>query len=192
MMLLGCDDRDRWLRVALATIHVPLREVSARSRRSKTKSGGEGLDEGGRIHKLIGHPLARDPKSLTGKMVSWLALTPAPPPRRGRILFRLARKAVAEFAGHSAAKPEPRDGCSFSPPPSPLVSAQSRRSVAKTEGEKVRMRAGVSTISSALRPGASAAMLHRLKSTAIWRHHRIFDDNSCTTFPLRIFFSAGF
>lgn len=30
MMLLGCDDRQRWLRVALATIHVPLREVAAR------------------------------------------------------------------------------------------------------------------------------------------------------------------
>lgn len=30
MMLLGCDDRNRWLRVALATIHVPIREVAAR------------------------------------------------------------------------------------------------------------------------------------------------------------------
>ncbi len=30
MMLLGCDDRQRWLRVALATIHVPLKEVAAR------------------------------------------------------------------------------------------------------------------------------------------------------------------
>ncbi len=28
MMLLGCDDRERWLRVALATIHVPIREVA--------------------------------------------------------------------------------------------------------------------------------------------------------------------
>ncbi len=31
MMLLGTDDRGRWLRVALATTHVPLREVSDRS-----------------------------------------------------------------------------------------------------------------------------------------------------------------
>jgi 4-hydroxythreonine-4-phosphate dehydrogenase len=30
MMLLGSDDRGRWLRVALATIHIPIREVSAR------------------------------------------------------------------------------------------------------------------------------------------------------------------
>ena len=30
MMLLGADDRGRWLRVALATIHVPLREVALR------------------------------------------------------------------------------------------------------------------------------------------------------------------
>ncbi len=29
MMLLGCDDRERWLRVALATIHVPIRQVAA-------------------------------------------------------------------------------------------------------------------------------------------------------------------
>ncbi len=35
MMLLGCDDRNRWLRVALATIHVPIREVAARLRREK-------------------------------------------------------------------------------------------------------------------------------------------------------------
>lgn len=35
MMLLGCDDRERWLRVALATIHVPIREVSARLTREK-------------------------------------------------------------------------------------------------------------------------------------------------------------
>ncbi|MST94636.1 MAG: 4-hydroxythreonine-4-phosphate dehydrogenase PdxA [Pedosphaera sp.] len=33
MMLLGCDDRQRWLRVALATIHVPLKEVAARLQR---------------------------------------------------------------------------------------------------------------------------------------------------------------
>ena len=33
MMLLGCDDRQRWLRVALATIHVPLKEVAARLKR---------------------------------------------------------------------------------------------------------------------------------------------------------------
>ncbi len=30
MMLLGTDDRSRWLRVALATTHVPLRDVSAK------------------------------------------------------------------------------------------------------------------------------------------------------------------
>jgi len=30
MMLLGADDRGRWLRVALATIHIPIREVSLR------------------------------------------------------------------------------------------------------------------------------------------------------------------
>lgn len=35
MMLLGADDRDRWLRVALATIHVPIREVAARLTREK-------------------------------------------------------------------------------------------------------------------------------------------------------------
>lgn len=37
MMLLGCDDRERWLRVALATIHVPIREVAARLRREKVE-----------------------------------------------------------------------------------------------------------------------------------------------------------
>jgi 4-hydroxythreonine-4-phosphate dehydrogenase len=35
MMLLGTDDRGRWLRVALATIHVPIREVAARLTREK-------------------------------------------------------------------------------------------------------------------------------------------------------------
>jgi 4-hydroxythreonine-4-phosphate dehydrogenase len=35
MMLLGADDRGRWLRVALATIHVPLREVASRLKREK-------------------------------------------------------------------------------------------------------------------------------------------------------------
>ena len=35
MMLLGSDDRGRWLRVALATIHVPIREVAARLKREK-------------------------------------------------------------------------------------------------------------------------------------------------------------
>lgn len=35
MMLLGCDDRNRWLRVALATVHVPIREVAARLKREK-------------------------------------------------------------------------------------------------------------------------------------------------------------
>jgi 4-hydroxythreonine-4-phosphate dehydrogenase len=35
MMLLGCDDRQRWLRVALATIHIPIREVAARLKKEK-------------------------------------------------------------------------------------------------------------------------------------------------------------
>jgi len=35
MMLLGADDRGRWLRVALATIHIPIREVSSRLTREK-------------------------------------------------------------------------------------------------------------------------------------------------------------
>jgi 4-hydroxythreonine-4-phosphate dehydrogenase len=35
MMLLGADDRGRWLRVALATIHVPLREVASRLKQKK-------------------------------------------------------------------------------------------------------------------------------------------------------------
>jgi 4-hydroxythreonine-4-phosphate dehydrogenase len=35
MMLLGCDDRNRWLRVALATIHVPIREVATRLKKEK-------------------------------------------------------------------------------------------------------------------------------------------------------------
>jgi 4-hydroxythreonine-4-phosphate dehydrogenase len=38
MMLLGADDRGRWLRVALATIHVPLREVAARLKQEKIES----------------------------------------------------------------------------------------------------------------------------------------------------------
>lgn len=35
MMLLGADDRDRWLRVALATTHVPLKDVAAQLSREK-------------------------------------------------------------------------------------------------------------------------------------------------------------
>jgi len=35
MMLLGCDDRNRWLRVALATIHVPIRDVAQLLTRQK-------------------------------------------------------------------------------------------------------------------------------------------------------------
>jgi 4-phospho-D-threonate 3-dehydrogenase / 4-phospho-D-erythronate 3-dehydrogenase len=35
MMLLGADDRGRWLRVALATIHIPIREVAAKLKREK-------------------------------------------------------------------------------------------------------------------------------------------------------------
>ncbi len=37
MMLLGCDDRNRWLRVALATIHVPIREVASRLKKEKVE-----------------------------------------------------------------------------------------------------------------------------------------------------------
>ena len=32
MMLLGCDERERWLRVALATTHLPIKEVPSRLR----------------------------------------------------------------------------------------------------------------------------------------------------------------
>src|SRR5688572_30402982 len=35
MMLLGCDDRNRWLRVALATIHVPIKNVARSLTRQK-------------------------------------------------------------------------------------------------------------------------------------------------------------
>ena len=35
MMLLGCDDRQRWLRVALATIHVPIARVAQSLTREK-------------------------------------------------------------------------------------------------------------------------------------------------------------
>ena len=38
MMLLGQDDRDRWLRVALATTHLPLKLVSEHLTRAKTSS----------------------------------------------------------------------------------------------------------------------------------------------------------
>ncbi len=38
MMLLGQDDRGRWLRVALATTHLPLREVSGRLTRQKLEA----------------------------------------------------------------------------------------------------------------------------------------------------------
>jgi 4-hydroxythreonine-4-phosphate dehydrogenase len=38
MMLLGSDDRGRWLRVALATIHVPLREVASRLKQEKVEA----------------------------------------------------------------------------------------------------------------------------------------------------------
>lgn len=35
MMLLGCDDRQRWLRVALATIHVPISRVASSLKRER-------------------------------------------------------------------------------------------------------------------------------------------------------------
>jgi 4-hydroxythreonine-4-phosphate dehydrogenase len=41
MMLLGTDDRDRWLRVTLATTHVPLREVAARLTAEKIETAIE-------------------------------------------------------------------------------------------------------------------------------------------------------
>ncbi len=37
MMLLGCDERGRWLRVALATTHLPLKSVSSRLTREKVE-----------------------------------------------------------------------------------------------------------------------------------------------------------
>jgi 4-hydroxythreonine-4-phosphate dehydrogenase len=37
MMLLGCDDRERWLRVALATIHVPIKQVAASLTKAKVE-----------------------------------------------------------------------------------------------------------------------------------------------------------
>jgi 4-hydroxythreonine-4-phosphate dehydrogenase len=41
MMLLGTDDRGRWLRVALATTHVPLREVAAQLNAQKIQTAIE-------------------------------------------------------------------------------------------------------------------------------------------------------
>ena len=41
MMLLGSDDRQRWLRVALATTHLPLRMVAEKLERSKVELGIE-------------------------------------------------------------------------------------------------------------------------------------------------------
>ena len=41
MMLLGTDDRGRWLRVALATTHVPLRDVSAKLTTEKVQTAVE-------------------------------------------------------------------------------------------------------------------------------------------------------
>jgi 4-hydroxythreonine-4-phosphate dehydrogenase len=37
MMLLGCDDRDRWLRVALVTTHLPIRDVADQITREKVE-----------------------------------------------------------------------------------------------------------------------------------------------------------
>jgi 4-hydroxy-L-threonine phosphate dehydrogenase PdxA len=38
MMLLGHDDADRWLRVALVTIHTSIKSVPEKSRRKKSRS----------------------------------------------------------------------------------------------------------------------------------------------------------
>jgi 4-hydroxythreonine-4-phosphate dehydrogenase len=56
MMLLGADDRGRWLRVALATNHVPLREVAARLSREKIELA---VELASRACRDLGLPRAR-------------------------------------------------------------------------------------------------------------------------------------
>jgi len=56
MMLLGADDRGRWLRVALATIHVPLREVALRLKKEKIETV---IDLAAQACRDLGLPRAR-------------------------------------------------------------------------------------------------------------------------------------
>jgi 4-hydroxythreonine-4-phosphate dehydrogenase len=56
MMLLGSDDRGRWLRVALATIHVPIREVAGRLKRHKIELA---IELAARACQDLGLPRAR-------------------------------------------------------------------------------------------------------------------------------------
>ncbi|MDB6040112.1 MAG: pdxA1, partial [Verrucomicrobiales bacterium] len=56
MMLLGADDRNRWLRVALATTHVRLRDVPAQLTREKIELA---IDLAGRACRDLGLPRAR-------------------------------------------------------------------------------------------------------------------------------------
>ena len=56
MMLLGCDDRQRWLRVALATIHVPIVRVAQSLTRAKV---GLAIELAARACADLGLPRAR-------------------------------------------------------------------------------------------------------------------------------------
>ena len=56
MMLLGHDDRDRWLRVALATIHVPIKQVAASLTREKVERA---IDLAAKACRDLGLPRAR-------------------------------------------------------------------------------------------------------------------------------------
>jgi 4-hydroxythreonine-4-phosphate dehydrogenase len=56
MMLLGRDDRDRWLRVALATTHVPLKQVADRLTGAKVELA---IELAARACRLLGLPRAR-------------------------------------------------------------------------------------------------------------------------------------
>lgn len=56
MMLLGADDRGRWLRVALATVHIPIREVPSRLTRGGIEKAIELAAEACR---LLGLPRQR-------------------------------------------------------------------------------------------------------------------------------------
>ena len=56
MMLLGHDDRDRWLRVALATTHVPIRLVAEKLSREKIELA---IDLAGQACRDLGLPRAR-------------------------------------------------------------------------------------------------------------------------------------
>ncbi len=56
MMLLGADDRDRWLRVALATTHLPIKDVSERLSREKIELA---IELAARACRDLGLPRAR-------------------------------------------------------------------------------------------------------------------------------------